>query len=299
MALRFRCPHCQQLLKIARRKAGTQIQCPRCDESLTVPTELEAARDLAREALGEHGDDQTAAPSGDLTSVPRPTPRSGVASLLDEIQVESLPPLPARTRVIVFPRYVLWLQGALILAVAVVSFAGGYLLGRGRGATTTAATTTDAEKPGRGLIEGTVSYDPGFGEITGDQNAVVLALPRSAKPQRLVPIRGLRPAEPPPGEASLGVQAIRSIGGDYTRAGPDGRFTLVVPAEGEYYVLAISRNVPRPERELLDEVEIAEIGRFFQNPESLVGSQRYRWMLQDIRGGAKALDVPFGSPSGD
>lgn len=37
MPVRFRCPHCNRLLGIARRKAGTQVNCPQCDQILTVP----------------------------------------------------------------------------------------------------------------------------------------------------------------------------------------------------------------------------------------------------------------------
>ncbi len=39
MPIRFRCPHCTRLLGIARRKAGTQTNCPQCGRPLTVPTE--------------------------------------------------------------------------------------------------------------------------------------------------------------------------------------------------------------------------------------------------------------------
>lgn len=37
MPIRFRCPHCNRLLGIARRKAGTQIDCPQCSRAVTVP----------------------------------------------------------------------------------------------------------------------------------------------------------------------------------------------------------------------------------------------------------------------
>src|SRR5262249_20660891 len=37
MPIRFRCPHCQQLLGIARRKAGTPVNCPPCPQSVLVP----------------------------------------------------------------------------------------------------------------------------------------------------------------------------------------------------------------------------------------------------------------------
>src|SRR5437868_3472760 len=38
MPIRFRCRHCNQLLGIARRKAGTPVECPTCHQQLTVPT---------------------------------------------------------------------------------------------------------------------------------------------------------------------------------------------------------------------------------------------------------------------
>jgi hypothetical protein len=37
MPIRFRCGHCQQLLGIARRKAGTVVTCPNCQQAVIVP----------------------------------------------------------------------------------------------------------------------------------------------------------------------------------------------------------------------------------------------------------------------
>lgn len=37
MPIRFRCDRCGQLLGIARRKAGTEVECPRCARELVVP----------------------------------------------------------------------------------------------------------------------------------------------------------------------------------------------------------------------------------------------------------------------
>ena len=39
MAIKFRCPHCQQLLGISTTKAGTIVDCPACGRSVNVPTE--------------------------------------------------------------------------------------------------------------------------------------------------------------------------------------------------------------------------------------------------------------------
>ncbi len=43
MPIRFRCPHCHQLLGIARRKAGSHVHCPTCNASLLVPATDEAS----------------------------------------------------------------------------------------------------------------------------------------------------------------------------------------------------------------------------------------------------------------
>jgi len=38
MPIRFRCAYCNQLLGIARRKAGTVVRCPTCAGQVVVPT---------------------------------------------------------------------------------------------------------------------------------------------------------------------------------------------------------------------------------------------------------------------
>jgi hypothetical protein len=37
MPIRFRCTHCQKLLGIAHRKAGTMVPCPKCGRETLVP----------------------------------------------------------------------------------------------------------------------------------------------------------------------------------------------------------------------------------------------------------------------
>ncbi|OWK36279.1 hypothetical protein [Fimbriiglobus ruber] len=39
MPIRFRCPTCGGLLSTARRKVGSQVECPRCRVGVTVPSE--------------------------------------------------------------------------------------------------------------------------------------------------------------------------------------------------------------------------------------------------------------------
>jgi hypothetical protein len=42
MPIRFRCPQCQQLMGIARRKAGTTVNCTACHSPIVVPAEDDA-----------------------------------------------------------------------------------------------------------------------------------------------------------------------------------------------------------------------------------------------------------------
>ena len=37
MPIRFRCPMCDGLLSTARRKAGSEVACPKCGFDITVP----------------------------------------------------------------------------------------------------------------------------------------------------------------------------------------------------------------------------------------------------------------------
>lgn len=39
MPIRFRCTRCDQLMGIARRKAGTRVRCPSCQSEVEVPPE--------------------------------------------------------------------------------------------------------------------------------------------------------------------------------------------------------------------------------------------------------------------
>ena len=47
MPIRFRCAHCDKLLGIARRKAGSIVNCPQCGQPLIVPTPEEEVADEA------------------------------------------------------------------------------------------------------------------------------------------------------------------------------------------------------------------------------------------------------------
>ena len=80
MPIRFHCPPCGQLLGIARRKAGTQVQCPSCRAWVLVPNTSEAEFLRKNQPLPQHS-------PGNPPSVPaNPDP----APLFERINFEEL-----------------------------------------------------------------------------------------------------------------------------------------------------------------------------------------------------------------
>lgn len=83
MPIRFRCPHCERLLGIAKRKAGAQIHCPQCGAGIAVPHEDDEGEPLLRDlddllgAAGANGEPALPAPEPARPAVatePRPVP---------------------------------------------------------------------------------------------------------------------------------------------------------------------------------------------------------------------------------
>ena len=73
MPIKFRCVYCEQLLGIARRKAGTETTCPRCGEVLTVPAQDEPAEPTPLES--DNGTGPVATASRPRAAPPKPQPR--------------------------------------------------------------------------------------------------------------------------------------------------------------------------------------------------------------------------------
>lgn len=69
MPIKFRCVHCNKLLGIARRKAGTVVECPQCTQQLIVPTPQEP----------EHEQE-----SDQPTIQPEPAPKAGGQRLFEQ-----------------------------------------------------------------------------------------------------------------------------------------------------------------------------------------------------------------------
>jgi hypothetical protein len=157
MPIRFRCPHCQQLLGIARRKAGTSVNCPTCHQSVLVPLHdveedapSEAANSTARKTTPASGhapaqpsllferddfEEMLNAPKPEEAAARRPAvpppPPAGYpppppTAPEDQFLAEAVPPgagivlSPARTTVLT----------VVVIVLVAAAFAAGVIVGR-------------------------------------------------------------------------------------------------------------------------------------------------------------------------
>ena len=131
MPIRFTCPHCRQKLSVARRKAGSTAECPRCKRSLTIPQPpaetvhpkqaplLDAASTSSNAPA-----DATPPPIGEAAIFsPDADEFAGLELVYDTAPTVATPsPPPAVADVIVIPRYIVYLQGGLLAVVALIAF---------------------------------------------------------------------------------------------------------------------------------------------------------------------------------
>jgi hypothetical protein len=87
MPIRFRCAYCNQLLGIARRKAGTVVRCPSCSGQVVVPSLEEAGMGTKQPAPQHTGpfegneiDKMLEGAAGEQPSVIQPGPGPVLAS---------------------------------------------------------------------------------------------------------------------------------------------------------------------------------------------------------------------------
>ncbi|HEV3444832.1 MAG TPA: hypothetical protein VG099_09325 [Gemmataceae bacterium] len=101
MPIRFRCAYCNQLLGIARRKAGTVVRCPTCAGQVVVPTvetnEPEGRPGEEKQLIFERSDfDELLSPEG-----AGPAPAGKKPALLtsgeEPIAIASAAAAPAKT----------------------------------------------------------------------------------------------------------------------------------------------------------------------------------------------------------
>jgi hypothetical protein len=273
MPIRFSCPHCTQKLSVSTRKAGKAANCPRCKKELTVPSPEPAAvpSDSAEVATAEEGEneddpysqfvvyDETELVYDDAAPVSHP---GGVPSAHDRVAV---------------PRYVLYTQGLLLGAVALTCFIFGVLTG----GTFFSAPSKTAKGPC--TLTGTVRYASGNQKLP-DDGAVIIVLPDTKDAGQRASSAGMRPDQPLPETPLVGVQQIRDMGGAYTRAGPQGDFSVNLASGGKYFVLVLSSHAHRTGNEEVKVMDVRTLGRFFDGAIDLLADSKYQLTSETVRG---------------
>ena len=321
MPIRFHCKRCNQLLGIASRKAGSEIQCPKCGISQVVPTEEAATAAMAmsqfaKTALVADNPAELVVYEDEPSAIEMPRTRRGdppaaapatasktpsAPAAAEQAGTESPPPadvaIPAGQGVpqgmILFQRRTYYVQGVLFLLLAVAAFGSGYFIGRGD-ATVKLENELEEASRVRVPIEGKLFYFPGTGQVAGDFGAVVIALPEGRFPEKPLPIDGIRPQDPPPDEGQRTVRLIRELGGAYARADADGNFLTEAPDQGKYRLLIISNHAARPQGVEVDEVDLVEMEKYFALADHLINRFKYRWELREINIGTNPIEVDFG-----
>ena len=134
MPIRFRCGHCNQLLGIARRKAGRIVHCPTCRGEVLVP-----AQETAQVGAGPTGESPALFERDDFDAMLHPVepPPASPAAPAHDYDVERLPeprPVPAAAAP-AGPGLLLTPAMATVLTVVVivllgVAFGTGLLVGK-------------------------------------------------------------------------------------------------------------------------------------------------------------------------
>jgi len=261
MPVVFTCKHCQRSVTLSSRHAGHRVPCPHCHQPITVPE----AKTSPAVAIAEPPSPAIAPPPVKVSETLTPPPAPSIA-------------LPDDDRdVVVVTRTVVLMQGSLLLLLALVGFVCGYFIARSYG-----PSGTNAPQPS--FITGNIRYQRQDNSLASDNGAVVLLLPARETPDRIskLSVFGLRPQDTQTGSSGTNSDALRAIGGDMCRATGEGFFHLRVRDSGEYFVLFLSAHLQRSSDEPLDRQMLAELGRYVDRANELVGGSALIWKRMEI-----------------
>ena len=140
----------------------------------------------------------------------------------------------------------------------------------------------------RVLLSGEIRFIDAGGMGHPDTGAVVIALPARQFPDSPVPIEGLRPWDRDSAQRQRNLEKLAENGGAWTTVDEAGEFSLVLPMQGDYWVLVISKNLARPKSVTeqpnrgIAELDLSQLSRYFERPGDLIGPQEYYWSRQRV-----------------
>ena len=276
MPIRFACSNCQQALSVPDDKAESEVKCPRCHRVVTAPTTDQGPLPPPSSDVGSN--------ASELPPYEQFTVERSDSELVYAADEPSTIHTPEDQQLVAVPRRIVFIQGFLLGAIAIVFFIFGVVVG---------SHSTDqnaANIPRSCQVTGVITYTNSAGKAIPDADSVVLLLPVARRPDPKIPVQGLRISDRAPGPEHTSVIALRDVGGAYTRADDRGRFALRVPNVGRYFMLVVSQHAKRGEDVQPKTRDLAQIGRYLLPASDLIGQQRYSWLELNLRDD-RSLDV--------
>lgn len=303
MPIRFACTVCGQKLSISTRQAGNQVTCPRCQKATIVPKGEPAPAEPTSPApppaetnisSPETADPPPVSSEPEITAPPivqegswEPVTGDDMPAFLlydnqDASPTSRLasggPPANLINRSITIPRYVVYVQGALLAVVGLVSLSLGILIG----GTLFQSPTANAVAEGPVTVQGTITYAQNNRRVA-DEGALIAILPDIKDPGTRVKPQGLNPGQAVQAEAvRKASDQIQNMGGGLAYADAKGNYQLKLPAGGKFFILVISAHQARSEDQIQVD-DIRRIGRFFEGATEVLGTSRHKFLSQTLR----------------
>jgi hypothetical protein len=259
---------------------------------------------------GETTGQRAPSASGESSAIP-PQPPSAVSGppLLWASTVEASGPGASRTSqavarlkprpedaMLLLSRRAVYALAALLLAVSLLAFLAGYLIGRGRrSAPSDAAAAGSAAEVDPVALEGSMIYSAAPGQYKPDAGAAAIALPIDRVPAEKLPSADLHAGDSTDTRWAALANGLSSLGGALARANDDGDFQLVVPQPGEYQVLLISAHARRPKGKGIDAEDLRQLASYFADGAGLIGRGKYVWLRRRLAGVPTPLNHDFGA----
>ncbi len=278
MPIRFACSNCQQELSVPENKAEREVKCPRCRRVVIAPTTDQPPPPpqeppVPSDSEAPHPYSQFSVEEGESELVYAAEESSAVAS-------------PADQDLVAIPRRIVFIQGFLLGAIAIVFFIFGVVVG----SHSTDQSPSDLPRPCQ--ISGSVTYTNSANKVIPDSGSVVVVLPVARRPDPKIPVDGLRATERSSTADHPSVVALRDIGGGFARADDNGEFQVRVPNTGRYLVLVISNHAKRSQTVQPRTRDLAQIGRYLLPASEILGQQRYSWQEINLRTN-RTMDIEF------
>jgi len=297
MAIKFRCPHCRQLLGISTTKAGTLVDCPACGRSVVVPDHGGAANGAKQTARsGDHPDLVNALQ--ELSALDSPDADDSAPLILPDLpdpdltsalrELAAVAPVALRSAVnyaqpTAAGQSAIGRNSWLPLMLVLPAFAAGLLLGTlwkssdhpdapkaDPKFTVAPAAAIPPPAASERQLKGVVRFVNDSGISAADAGAIVLLLPTENTSKLRLDARPLR--EFADSKARQAIEAaLETLGGSVRQADSSGTWTALVPSNVALTMTVISRHRSRPDSQPVPAEVLESLSLWFDSPIHITG----------------------------